>query len=394
MELHIPDGINYECSGCGKCCSGWAVPMTKEDYERISVKDWGAVNEKYKDKKLFRKLKDSQRAGGLYTHTIVRGDDGGCPFLENNLCFIHKSFGGKFKPTICQLFPYCFNETPSGIYTTVSFYSMSVIYNSGRALTAQKEVLEQKWQEFQTINPDHHPNWSLLQLTVGEPITWDEYLKHDEKLLELLQTHKLSIYERLLAGSEYLVSLRKVPPQPIALSNQAALNHLDKHLLVALHKIYFPVKPLGLADPDFSIGRFLYQLAFQGTSLAFPGCSYSIEELNKMPWPSNDLEIQDLLYRYFYSRIFAKLYFGAGFGQLSLITGFHHLCLIAALIKLQSKAWALARQAPTVSLMDVATTVRQLEKGLGETRLGGYSAAVWELLMSSPQRVKRVLACT
>ena len=34
-RLHVPQGFNYSCSGCGRCCKGVAVPMTQEDYERV-----------------------------------------------------------------------------------------------------------------------------------------------------------------------------------------------------------------------------------------------------------------------------------------------------------------------------------------------------------------------
>jgi hypothetical protein len=111
-----------------------------------------------------------------------------------------------------------------------------------------------------------------------------------------------------------------------------------------------------------------------------------------VPWPAQDKEIEDLLYRYFYSRIFAKLYFGAGFGQLSLIAGYHHLILLYALIKLQSRALALGRGASIVSYVDVVAAIRQLEKRLGETAVGGYAAAIYELLMFSHLRALRILA--
>lgn len=392
IELHIPEGINYECTGCGKCCSGWAVPLTGDDYERISAKDWAALNTKYQGKKLFRALKDYERVDSPYSHAIIRGEDGHCPFLVDNLCFIHKNFGSTAKPAICQLFPYCFNETPSGVYATVSFYSVGAVYNSGKALKEQRGLLEQKWAEFRALHPDHHPNWSVVQFTVGQPMTWSDYLRHEEHLIECLQDGSMPIEMRMLAASRYLVSQlpnRSAPAEP---TGEVALKRLDQHLLVALHKLYFPVKPLGRGEGDFSTFRFLYQLAFQGTRILFPGRFFSFEDLQAVPWPDRDPEIEDLLYRYFFSRVFGKLYFGAGFGQLSLVTGFHHLILALALVKLQSKALAAARGAPVVSFVDVMATIRQLEKRLGETKLGGYGAAVWELLMSSSQRMQRVLA--
>ena len=88
-DLHIPQGINYECTGCGKCCSGWAVPMTEEDYERISAWPWDNINPRFKGKRLFRELKDYEKADSPYSHAIVKGEDGHCPFLVDNLCFIH-----------------------------------------------------------------------------------------------------------------------------------------------------------------------------------------------------------------------------------------------------------------------------------------------------------------
>jgi len=394
IDLHIPEGINYECTGCGKCCSGWAVPLTEEDYDRISEKDWASLHPKFIGKKLFRELRDYEAADSPYTNAIVRGEDGHCPFLVDNLCFIHKSFGPNAKPAICQLFPYCFNETPSGVYATVSFYSVGVVYNSGKALAEQRDLLEHKWEEFRAMHPHHHPNWSTLQFTVGQPMTWDEYLKHEEQLIKLLRDHLKSIEERMLAGSEYLAS--QLPNRPAAAAQptngEPALKPLDKKLLLSLHKLYFPIKPLGRGEGDFNVARFLYQVFWQGSRVPFPGRSFGFDDLRRIPWPERDPEIEDLLYRYFFSRIFGKLYFGAGFGQLSLLTGYHHLLLVLGLVKLQSKALAAARDAPVVSFMDVVATIRQLEKRMGETKIGGYGAATWELLMSSPRRVKRVLA--
>lgn len=391
IELHIPEGINYECSGCGRCCGGWAVPMTEADYERAFRHDWGEIDPRFKGKQLARPMKDYESEGTPYSYVMIHDESGFCPFLVNNLCFIHGQFGAREKPSMCQLFPYCFNETPSGIYTMVSFYSNAVVYNTGKALKDQRDVMEQKWQEFQQLHPGHHPNWSAIKLVVGQPITWEEYIEMDEKLIEFLKDRSLPIEERMLKGSDYLVSrLARQPATPEA-GRGLPLKKLDKHLLVALHKIYFPAKPLNRAEFYFNWFRFLYQVAFQGTKLAFPGRSFTIEELHKFPWPERDPEIEELLFRYFYSRVFSKFYFGAGLGQLSVIAGFHHLILVLALIKLHAKGTAILRQAPAVSFVDVAATVILLEKRLGEVKLGGNEAAIWELLMTSPARLRRVL---
>jgi len=427
IKLHIPEGINYECTGCGTCCSGWSVPLTEADYNRISPIDWTARLAKFNGKFLFRPLKKAEAAGTPYTHAIRHGEDGHCPFLVNNLCFIHSQFEAATKPAICQLFPYCFNETPSGVYATVSFVSMGVVYNSGKALAEQRDLLNAKLAQFQSLFPDHHPNWSKLQLTVGQPLEWPDYLALEEKLLDCLKDRSKPLANRFMSSSDYLLSV----VQPLAASNEPIRirndsnppkppNHLDKALLIALHKVYFPTKPTGKGQGDFSLIDFCWQATggsiCPGLTIQLPGKSYKIDDLLsteirrgteghggafgrftgsssslQINWPDSDPEIEDLLYRYFYSRIFAKLYFGAGFGQLSLIAGFHHLALLLSLIKLQAKVIALSRDAKVVSLIDVVTTIRQLEKRLGEATLGPYAAATLELLLYSPRRLRRIL---
>jgi hypothetical protein len=78
-------------------------------------------------------------------------------------------------------------------------------------------------------------------------------------------------------------------------------------------------------------------------------------------------------------------------GQLSLIVGFHHLGLLLSLTKLQARGLALARGAPCVSMIDLVAAIRQLEKRLGDTALGPYAAATFELLLFSSSRLKRIL---
>ena len=403
MELHLPEGINYECTGCGTCCGGWSVPMTEEDYFRISDIDWTKRSDKYVGKTLFRELKDYESKDTPYTHAIKEGEDGHCPFLVDNLCFIHSQFESKTKPSICQLFPYCFNETPSGIYATVSFVSMGAVNNSGAALNEQREFLESKLKEFRTLYPDHHPNWSNLQMSTGIPIKdWDAYLVYEEKLLSFLKDDSLSFEERLLRGSSYLMDELKTlkqtttsNPPPVSLETAGKLKGLDKQLLLALHKVYFPEKKIGRGDRDFNFYRFLYQVVFLGLlppKISAMMKSYSFEELEEMEFPRGDADMDNLIYRYLFTRIFGKLYFGAGFGQLSLIAGFHHLATIYALIKLQSKAIAKGRGVDKVSYVDLVAAVRQLEKRLGETALDGMAAATYELLFFPSTRVARILA--
>jgi Fe-S-cluster containining protein len=391
IELHIPPGINYECTSCGRCCSGWAVPMTQDDYERISATDWAGVHESYAGKELFRQLKKHESEGTPYTHKIV-SETGVCPFLVDNLCFMHSQHGAEFKPSICQLFPYCFSQTPTGIYATVSFVSVGAIYNSGKPLAEQREALEQKYAEFLRMYPTYTPDWSKIKLTVDKPLTWEQYLDVEQHLLEILERRDQPLEQRLADCSTYLVSRARgdASTRGGASSVSGALKPLDLSLLLTFHRMYYPTKTLKRGEADFNVMALLRQHCAGGKKLLSPKKAFSVDELHHMQWP-DDAEINGILDRYFYSYIFGKKYFGAGFGQVSVIAGFHHLILMHCLLKLQSKLSARLRDSDTVNLLDVASTVRQMERQVGETKLGGYSAAAWELLLFSPGRARRLL---
>lgn len=401
IQLHIPEGINYECTGCGRCCSGWAVPMTQDDYERISQADWSAIHESYKGKELFRQLRPRERQGTPYTHKIV-SLTGVCPFLKDNLCYMHSQHGAAFKPSICQLFPYCFSETPSGVYATVSFVSAGAIYNSGKPLAEQKEILESKWEEFRKLYPDYKPDWSHIKLTVDQPLTWDEYLEIETKLLSILSDRSKPLEQRMLECSKHLMS--KVKRATEGTEDDASdsttidtvrtndpLKPLDKSLLHTFHHMYYPVKQLRRGEGDFQVPALVKQHFIGNKRWSVGKESYRLDELQAMAWPDDEPEISGILDRYMYSYVFGKKYFGAGFGQVSVIAGFHHLVLMLAIIKLQAKASARSRQG-AVNILDVATTVRQMERQVGESKLGGYAAAAWELLLYPQGRARRILA--
>jgi Fe-S-cluster containining protein len=393
--LHIPQGINYECQGCGKCCGGWAVPMTEEDYDRISAVEWTGVNAVVRGKGLYRELKKYESANTPYTHKIMEGDDGHCPFLVDKLCHIHAERGMEFKPTICQLFPYCFSETPSGVYATVSVVSMGVVYNSGLPLADQREFLEKKWGEFRKLYPDYKPDWSHTKLSVDKPIAWEEYLKLEEKLIAYLNDTSKPLEQRLWDCSVFLRSQMSgagsEPPAAPSLEDAPPLNALDRSVLAVFHKMYFPAKPAKQGDGDFNIMRMLGERFLGSKRIQLPGQSFSISELLDVPFP-HDPDVDNLLYRYVFSYVYGKKYFGAGFGQVSIIAGFHHIILMLALLKLHARALAKMRQAPVASMVDVVATVRQLERMVGETRLGGYSVALWEMLLTPGSRARKLLA--
>lgn len=373
--------------------------LTKEDHTRLKDVNWDKLNPDYSGRKLFRQLKKNEQAGTPYSHKII-SDDGICPFLVNNLCFIHSQKNAEFKPSICQLFPYCFTDTPSGTYATVSFVSIGALYNAGKPLNEQKDVLEKKLAEFRRLFPQYKPDWSKITLATEQPISWSEYLEHEAELTKRLQDFALPFKERLQNCCDYLaLQVRKRSKSNDRAQNKQDdlrslnLNKLDKQLLSTFHKIYFPAKPQQIKDRSFHTYKFWFGSFFNASTVfEFPNAYFAIDQLKEFPFPEDDPEINNMFYRYAFSHVFGKKYFGAGFGHLSLTTGFHHLIMVLTLARLHAKGLAKTRGAPIVSLIDVIASLRQLETQVGEITLGPSSVSTMELLLQYPSRAQRLIA--
>ncbi len=416
-QLIIPENINYDCTGCGKCCGGWAVPMTSEDFNRVASIDWSPYASELKisgqvlrdsvikvsndenqvielkKNSLFRQLKDYEIKDSNYRYAIKVAYDGMCPFLVNNLCLIHSKYESTTKPAICQLFPYSFNETPSGTYLSVSFVSQAVIYNTGQALTNQYDYLMGKYADFKKLFPHNAPNWNSLKLTVGQPLDWQAYLDYESKVVDYLKDSSVGFGQRLINCSKFLTALMLNGKSTTL--NKANLKYLDKHLLVNLFKIYFPNAAVVRGEADFNLNRFLYQISwgnlYPGIVFKVAGRNFTLNDINDIEFPETDPDLENLLYRYYFCKIFGKLYFGAGFGQLSLLAGFNHLAILYPLIKINSKIVAKMRGVNKVSFIDLAQSIKIIEKRLGETSVSPNTAAVFELLLASSSRLERIL---
>ncbi|HEY9676388.1 MAG TPA: YkgJ family cysteine cluster protein [Drouetiella sp.] len=387
--LHIPEGINYSCSGCGRCCYGVAVPMTDEDYDRVSAIDFSKDLPQFDWSKQYRKLSDKERANTNYTHAIKSTVDGHCPFLINKLCHIHGKYGPEVKPLICGLFPYSFNRTPSGIYLTVSFRSNAVLGNIGTPLTEQLDTLKEKLHVYETVYDEGNIIWDQIKLATDKPLTWNAYLDLEDKMLEAF-VEKSNIKDRMFAASEVLFK-DLAPPKT---APDTVPNKMDKAFLAGLYALYLPSDPkLKNKDVHFNGMKFAAELMLKPPVFKYGKKSYTFESLAKFPW-TDDVAVDDLLTRFIYSRIFGKWYFGGGFAQLSVVAGFHHLAMLVAIARLHSTAAAIDRGATAVSMLDVMETVRRLDEKIGVAVLDGYSAALWELVLFSPNRMHRVLdAC-
>lgn len=243
QPLLTPEGIRYNCEGCGRCCAGWSVGMTQEDYDRIKHVDWGEVHPDLKGKELFIHREAEFKAGTVqHPHYTAPRADGTCSFLINKLCAIHGHLGEDQKPLTCRIFPYSFVETPSGIYTGVVYNSMAAAKNVGKLLSEQEDELKLQLgltRRYAYLHAVHEaemaanspqagaqaaeqvvsqpgnqamlvPN-QTVELTMGLDVTWEEFLIIDGMMMDLCLNRKdLDIFQLFPALSEVLIGAAKL----------------------------------------------------------------------------------------------------------------------------------------------------------------------------------------
>jgi len=244
IELHIPEEVRYSCQGCGRCCSGWSVGMTEEDYANVKNTDWAALHPALADKELFFHREQEFLDGtAVYPHYTKPTAAGSCPFLIDNLCFIHGQLGEDKKPISCRIFPYTFAQTPTGVYAGVVFTSMAAVRNIGAPLSEQREKLTEHFNltlqhKNEVMKPEakaaheevlaaiaagatavYKNPFETVSLTPACQVTWAEYLLIEERMIALVQARMrladenpqdCSILKTLLLCSEILMHGRKL----------------------------------------------------------------------------------------------------------------------------------------------------------------------------------------
>ena len=422
MILHIPEGINFECSGCGNCCFSWPVPLTLADVRRIeeieelernspspggsnnlsNLSNLSDLSDLSAGSSSIRKLPSSGYGAAAYTHTLEKRADGRCKFLtESSQCRLHLQYGPDSKPRMCQLFPYTFTPTPSGLYASLSFASSAALYNTGRPLSEQAEFLQSRWKLLEELLPDYRPNWQNIQLADGVPLPWKNYLELEDKLVALLQTERGA----RLSFSELATELSNVCTSALSPGldlernlTDARPKVVDQILLQSLTSFYFPQDVFSESTTDLPSRQIAEKLVKPPdmVPIVIGGKTIRITQLldNKLGYLTDGTE--ELLRRFLYCRIFSKLYFGPGFGELSLLAGLHHLLFVVSLariclkIKFADPACILKPGAERFQFG--AELVRILERRLTIARYSREASTIMEVLLSSPSRIQRILS--
>jgi Fe-S-cluster containining protein len=437
LPLVIAENIRYNCQGCGRCCTGWSVGVTAEDYAKVKDIDWGALHPDLANKELFVHHEEEFKQGlSLYPHHTKARSDGSCSFLIDNRCFIHSTLGEENKPRMCQLFPYTFVPTPAGIYVGVSFSSMAAARNLGELLTDQRSMLENMWQTAVAqqkaqgyasqevasaaagISEAVLANVTFdVKLVPGTPLSWDDYQIIEERMLSTLSTDQYpQIISAIIAMSEYLAEAIRLKS---ASQDLSALTQYTPNVERWLDQEpgFFESKVFSmLCFKNFTWPAIREKLGEQATSksdnpftepevmkaaagavmadkLKMPGLEQpvSVGKAKKHKIKALTPEIDGFLRRYLYLKIFSKTYFGSSLSGLSLISGYNNIAgtLLCALI--YAKAHAMKNNSDELKIADLYEAFVLIEReGISLSNLPKDRAGFFDSGFSSVRLFTRI----
>jgi len=130
FSIHLPEGSRFSCRSCGRCCTGWAVPVDQATIDRLRARDWAGEP--------FERTPSSRQPWR------VRMIDGRCFFLDReNRCRIHNEISYEAKPAACRAFPLAVLEVAGERYGRLSYWCPTVTANQGQEVARQSRWLQE-----------------------------------------------------------------------------------------------------------------------------------------------------------------------------------------------------------------------------------------------------------
>ena len=338
----------------------------------------------------------------VFSHSLEKRDDGLCAFLtDDKCCSIHSEHGADAKPAMCRLFPYTFTDTPSGTFASVSFAATGVLYNVGKPLAEQTELLKNRFKLFKQLFPTLSLDWTEAQLIDGQPLKWGAYIDVEREILNRLS--KLEAGQRVEKTLFEEADRFRKQAAGAKLDNIASLTTnpkiIDLVLIRHLLHLYFPEDVYKSGGYELDAQAVAREFLAEPKKVLFDhhGTEFSLQDLISVRLGRLPDEAADLLRRFAYLRIFSKLYFGPGFNYLSVIAGIHHLTILICLLRIRLKLELLhgkksGRFDAAELLAVLAEDTRTLERRLTVSTFGQESIAMLEILLLSPQRVERIVS--
>jgi hypothetical protein len=270
----------------------------------------------------------------------------------------------------------------------VSFASSAALFNHGQLLSEQSEMLQQKYELYERLFPQNNPDWSQLQILDGHSLSWRAFSHFDSELIQVVSQHNDCDALSLLARCSRLIvselparaDAERLPPMP------ASPSTVDRVILKHMASTYLPTDVFTEDNFDMDVKALMNELVHTPPAVSYAGVE--MDEIANQKLGRLDEQSEDLLRRFVYCRLFAKLYLGPNLAHLSLLAGTHHLYFIIALVRLHLKA---ARaQGKSTDFETTAETLRTIERRLTQMNFSVQTSAVMEVLFSSPSRLPRV----
>lgn len=440
LPLVLPEDIRYNCQGCGRCCTGWAVGLTDDDYNKVKDVNWGELKEELKDKELFvDKRKEFEAGVSMYPVYTKTRPDGSCPFLFDSLCFIHGTLGESAKPGTCKLFPYTFIPTPSGIFVSVVYNSMASVRNFGELLTNQRKMLAEIWQI--AVGQEQSKGLSTqavsdvaisiktsdlkavrydVNLVPGMPLTWDEYMHIDNRLIELIQSKEHpEVFDTLIAAGELLLEALKIKNKGGDLAQLAELaipqDSIDKYKLEAptlFENLLFNLQCFRSFEWPLLGKKFAANWATSSKSplhepavlkaglrsvlsgkIEFPDTGVvSLPAVRKYRVEKFEPEVDDFLRRYLFMKIFSKGFCGPSMNGLSVISGYNNIVANFLTAIIYVKAHSMVKKDSVARIADFYEAYCLLDREVVQvSQLPTDKAQFFDSGFSSPRLFSRLL---
>ena len=412
--LIVPKDLRYNCSGCGKCCGGWSIGMTEADWQKVKDVDWNSLHPDLEGLDLFVHREEAYKEGNSpYPHFTNPKPNGRCPFVVDDLCFIHSKLGAEAKPGTCQIFPYSFIETPTAIYAGVAYSSWAATMNQGDLLSDQIGMLEEHWQR--TINHlkeksknidlpspgqkgESSNPFDIVTLTGDTPVPWKEYLYLDEKLQEHFRSamnEKRYFLQTVLEGEEIVLeavrlakagqSLEAITDyQPkVDLNTNAPESGINDSIIAMVYylqlsfpairqhypSLWFPAtKSFDAKHFGTVVKRFNYLFRSGVSAILFkkpdlPGVgTHDLKKALHHKIAMFTPEMSQLFNRWIYMKIFAKTYFGPVAANYSVLCGYNSLVAKFLCAVLYTKSLAISRGKNAIELDDLHEAFVRLER--------------------------------
>ena len=347
-DLHFLEGQNFECTACGRCCRGWTVHVDPATVTRLQ----DAPLTREVSQELGRPALEAGPEG-----VVTASRDGGCAFLDGNLCRIHGRMGGGAKPLGCRQFPFLLRPTPEGIQVGISLFCTSARENRGRPLaTWEPEIraLLGEWA-FRPVGLEPVP-------VHGErTLSWPEYRALEGRLLEELDRRPpgLAVGGVLLGVCRWLRGTGGLEP---ALA-RAAAEPFPRDEVLASMEAFFLASLVGTLEAGQDEARGLTEALLTGAPVRLPRFGWEGPSSEIAAYGSTRPRLEELdaqVTRYLRGLLFVK------FPALNrpLLDNLALMYLLPPLLRWYATASAMTRGAPGVEPEDLYRALEVAEREL------------------------------